>query len=73
MGRLRERRDNNNRLHFQDAYLRVRGEWKKLRTVSKGRWQCNDVEPADSVKFWQKVLYGGGGGGSYSAAAYVGM
>lgn len=37
MGRLREWRDNNNRVHFQNAYLRTRGEWKKLRTVSKGR------------------------------------
>jgi len=70
MGRLRERRDNNIRAHFHDAYLRVRGEWKKLRTVSKGRWQINDAEPASSVKFWQ--LYGGGDG-SYSTAAYVGM
>jgi len=68
MGRLREWRDNNIRVHFQNAYLRTR-EWKKLRTVSKGRWQCNDAEPADSVKFWQKVLYGGGSGCSYSTAA----
>jgi len=70
MGRLRERRDNM-RVHFQDAYLRVGGEWDRLRIVSKGRWRCNDVEAACSVKLWQKVLLGGGG--SYSTAAYVGM
>jgi len=70
MGRLRERRDDNIRVHFQDPYLRVGDEWDRLRIVSNGRWRCNDVEAAGSVKFWQKVLLGGG---SYSTAAYVGM
>ena len=71
MGKLSKRHDNNIRVHFQDAYLRVRGEWNRLRTVSKGRWQCNMLN-LQVVTVWQKVLFGGGGG-SYSTAAYVGM
>lgn len=56
------------------TYVRVGGEWNRLRNVTKGRWQCNGVETAGSVIFWQKVLYGGGGGcGSYSTATYAGV
>jgi hypothetical protein len=57
MGRLSERHDNNIRVHFQGAYLRVEGEWNRLRIVSKGRWQCNDVAPAGFYSLAERAVW----------------